>query len=100
PFAGGASSACAARSRSRTVGPRSHNRYGGRSRARLPWAAGVMAERELQGSAPSLRAGGRAAVTVIVPAYNEAESIAETVRSLLEQTVPPVEIVVVDDCST
>jgi poly-beta-1,6-N-acetyl-D-glucosamine synthase len=40
------------------------------------------------------------ALTVIVPAYNEAETIAETLRSLREQTVVPDEIVVVDDCST
>jgi glycosyltransferase involved in cell wall biosynthesis len=37
-------------------------------------------------------------VTVIVPAYNEAESVGETVRSLREQTHPPAEIIVVDDC--
>jgi cellulose synthase/poly-beta-1,6-N-acetylglucosamine synthase-like glycosyltransferase len=39
-------------------------------------------------------------VTVIVPAYNEAESVGETVRSLREQTRPPAEIIVVDDCSS
>jgi cellulose synthase/poly-beta-1,6-N-acetylglucosamine synthase-like glycosyltransferase len=39
-------------------------------------------------------------LTVIVPAYNEAKILAETLRSLREQTVVPDEIVVVDDCST
>ncbi|MFL5870539.1 MAG: glycosyltransferase [Solirubrobacterales bacterium] len=39
-------------------------------------------------------------LTAIVPAYNEAESVAETVRSLRRQTLAPAEIVVVDDCST
>jgi cellulose synthase/poly-beta-1,6-N-acetylglucosamine synthase-like glycosyltransferase len=39
-------------------------------------------------------------VTVIVPAYNEARTLADTVRSLQGQTVPPTEILVVDDCST
>jgi biofilm PGA synthesis N-glycosyltransferase PgaC len=39
-------------------------------------------------------------VTVIVPAYNEAESVADTIRSLLAQTEPPANIIVVDDCST
>lgn len=39
-------------------------------------------------------------LTVIVPAYNEAESVADTVRSLQEQTLSPAEILVVDDCST
>lgn len=38
-------------------------------------------------------------VTVIVPAYNEAASIADTVRSLQAQTARPARIVVVDDCS-
>jgi cellulose synthase/poly-beta-1,6-N-acetylglucosamine synthase-like glycosyltransferase len=39
-------------------------------------------------------------LTAIVPAYNEAETVAETVRSLRGQTLAPAEIVVVDDCST
>jgi len=39
-------------------------------------------------------------LTVIVPAFNEAATIGETIRSLQEQSVPPEEIVVVDDCST
>lgn len=39
-------------------------------------------------------------VTVIVPAYNEAASVADTIRSLQAQTARPREIIVVDDCST
>jgi poly-beta-1,6-N-acetyl-D-glucosamine synthase len=39
-------------------------------------------------------------LTAIVPAYNEAETVAETVRSLRAQTLAPAEILVVDDCST
>ncbi|AHY47608.1 Glycosyltransferase like family 2 [Rubrobacter radiotolerans] len=39
-------------------------------------------------------------LTVIVPAYNEAGTLADTVRSLKEQTVPPERIIVVDDCSS
>jgi len=39
-------------------------------------------------------------VTVIVPAYNEATSLADTVRSLQAQTERAYEIIVVDDCST
>src|SRR6202035_5662350 len=39
-------------------------------------------------------------LTVIVPAFNEAESLADTIRSLQAQTTPPKEIIVVDDCST
>lgn len=37
---------------------------------------------------------------MIVPAYNEAESIADTILSLQEQTIQPHRIVVVDDCSS
>lgn len=39
-------------------------------------------------------------ITVIIPAYNEAECIADTVLSLQAQTLVPARIVVVDDCST
>ncbi|MGH9259395.1 MAG: glycosyltransferase [Acidimicrobiales bacterium] len=39
-------------------------------------------------------------MTVIVPAFNEAAGVADTVRSLQTQTVAPREIIVVDDCST
>jgi len=42
----------------------------------------------------------RSALTVIVPAYNEVESIVDTVRSLQNQTLELDEIIVVDDCST
>lgn len=45
-------------------------------------------------------ANNRSGLTMIVPAYNEAATIGETIRSLQEQSVPPEEIVVVDDCST
>lgn len=48
-------------------------------------------ERQVRSTAP---------VTVIVPAYNEAASIADTIRSLQAQTVRPEVILVVDDCST
>ena len=39
-------------------------------------------------------------ISVIIPAYNRAELIGETLRSLLKQTVPAKEIIVVDDGST
>jgi poly-beta-1,6-N-acetyl-D-glucosamine synthase len=39
-------------------------------------------------------------LTVLIPAYNEAESVADTILSLKAQTVPPAEIIVIDDCST
>jgi cellulose synthase/poly-beta-1,6-N-acetylglucosamine synthase-like glycosyltransferase len=39
-------------------------------------------------------------LSALVPAYNEAESVGETVRSLLEQTHPPAHVIVIDDGST
>jgi len=39
-------------------------------------------------------------VTVIVPAYNEADCIADTINSPLTQSLSPQEIIVVDDGST
>jgi biofilm PGA synthesis N-glycosyltransferase PgaC len=40
-----------------------------------------------------------APVTVIIPAYNEAVSIADTILAVKAQTVAPYDIIVVDDCS-
>jgi len=39
-------------------------------------------------------------LTILVPAYNEAATIAETLRSLQNQTLAPRSIVVIDDAST
>lgn len=39
-------------------------------------------------------------VTVIIPAYNEAASLADTILSVRAQTVTPAEIIVVDDYSS
>lgn len=39
-------------------------------------------------------------VTVIIPAYNEAVSVVDTILSLKAQTATPAEIIVVDDCSS
>ena len=41
-----------------------------------------------------------AQLTVLVPAYNEAASVGDTIRSLHAQTVRIGEILVIDDCST
>lgn len=49
---------------------------------------------------PGSHTGSPADLTVIVPAFNEAESIADTIHSLQTQTRPPKQILVVDDCST
>lgn len=49
----------------------------------------------------STNAAARVApLTIIVPAYNEGGSIADTLQSLHAQTVLAEEIIVVDDCST
>jgi poly-beta-1,6-N-acetyl-D-glucosamine synthase len=39
-------------------------------------------------------------LTVIIPAYNEAEFVGDTIASLLAQTTPPDKIILVDDGST
>src|SRR5215468_9970680 len=54
-----------------------------------------------RGAAASVGAAAARAreLTVIVPAYNEAATIADTLLSLQRQTVPIGRIIVVDDCS-
>lgn len=39
-------------------------------------------------------------LTVLIPAYNEADSIVDTIRSVQNQTFAPAEIIVIDDFST
>lgn len=46
-------------------------------------------------AAPRVRTG----LTVLIPAYNEAKFVADTIRSVQQQTTTPDRIVVVDDCS-
>jgi biofilm PGA synthesis N-glycosyltransferase PgaC len=50
-------------------------------------------------SAPDPRPGSFA-ITIIVPAYDEARSVGDTIRSLQAQTVLPERIIVVDDGSS
>jgi cellulose synthase/poly-beta-1,6-N-acetylglucosamine synthase-like glycosyltransferase len=51
---------------------------------------------------PAAEAGPerRSGLTVLIPAWNEAASVADTIRSIQAQTLPPEEIIVVDDCSS
>ena len=39
-------------------------------------------------------------ISVVIPAYNAAAWVARAIESALAQTVPPVDVIVVDDCST
>jgi len=59
-----------------------------------------MPSRHPQGDEARTAPDESSGVTVIIPAYNEAESIAETIQSLRTQTQAPCEIIVIDDCST
>jgi chlorobactene glucosyltransferase len=49
---------------------------------------------------PASSPAARRRISVLVPARNEAEVIAETVRSLLAQELPDLEILILDDNST
>jgi biofilm PGA synthesis N-glycosyltransferase PgaC len=73
-------------------------------RRRFTWGS-TSAHRPSEGVArrvlPRRRSGSKVApVTVLIPAYNEAASIADTIRSLQRQTLHIAEIIVIDDCST
>ncbi len=61
-----------------------------------------MQQTEKSTEVPSSRRSGKVdnRLTVIIPAYNESASIKDTIQSLKTQTVPPEEIIVVDDCSS
>lgn len=54
----------------------------------------------MTGTVTSPESERSAGLTVIVPAFNEQESITDTILSLRSQTRAPEEILVVDDCST
>ena len=42
----------------------------------------------------------RKGVTVLIPAFNEAQTVGDTIQSLLDQTIAATEIIVIDDYST
>ena len=39
-------------------------------------------------------------VSIVIPCYNERETVEELIQAVIESTVPDKEIIVVDDCST
>jgi glycosyltransferase involved in cell wall biosynthesis len=53
-----------------------------------------------QGAVPERPDGGRASVSVVVPAYNAEDTILETIQSIRRQTFADFEILVIDDGST
>jgi cellulose synthase/poly-beta-1,6-N-acetylglucosamine synthase-like glycosyltransferase len=54
--------------------------------------------RSMEPSGPVIRK--TVPVTVLIPAFNEADSIGDTIRSVQAQTMTPTEIIVIDDGST
>lgn len=50
-------------------------------------------------SAPPSRSGGRPAVSVLVPSHNHAAFVAAAIESVAAQTLPPDELIVIDDGS-
>lgn len=65
------------------------------------YRAGAASRHPVRAPVPGIeRAARTLPVTVLVPAYNEADSLGDTLLSLLTQTVAPEEIIVIDDCST
>ena len=48
---------------------------------------------------PRLRPA-RSGLTILIPAYNESASIVDTIKSIQSQTLPPDEIIVIDDHSS
>src|SRR6185295_1443909 len=55
---------------------------------------------ELQEQTEESRDASRSAVSVVVPSYNHALFIEATLRSILEQTLSPAELIVIDDGSS
>lgn len=54
---------------------------------------------KVAGTTSGLPKALRPGVTVLIPAYNEEASIADTIKSVQEQTHAVAEIIVIDDCS-
>ena len=55
---------------------------------------------ELQEELEQAHRGAPAAVSVVVPSYNHAQFIEATLRSIIKQTLPPAELIAIDDGSS
>ncbi len=55
---------------------------------------------ELQEETEQTSQGAHEAVSVVVPSYNHARFIEATLRSIIKQTLPPAELIVIDDGSS
>ena len=55
---------------------------------------------ELQEETEQTFHGEPATVSVVVPSYNHAQFIEATLRSIMKQTLPPAELIVIDDGSS
>ena len=60
----------------------------------------MLAERQFAVHRRALVAADRLKLSVVVPSYNTAPFIAQTIRSILDQTVSDLEVIVVDDGSS
>jgi alpha-1,3-rhamnosyltransferase len=55
---------------------------------------------ELQDETAEAATGGARAVSVVVPSYNHARFVEATLRSIIQQSLPPAELLVIDDGSS
>ncbi|MCS7089905.1 MAG: glycosyltransferase family A protein [Verrucomicrobiota bacterium] len=68
--------------------------------AALGWGTGLFLVPRLRRKADLTYAGPLPSVSVVIPARNEAHNLPRLLRSLAEQPIRPLEILVVDDAST
>jgi glycosyltransferase involved in cell wall biosynthesis len=64
------------------------------------WARSLDGVEALDRTDRAMRLESGQRVSVIIPAYNSAATLARALQSVVVQTVPPLETLVIDDCST